>query len=75
MLSHIPLRTVAAALIMGLLTSLSFGQGRDGDRQDRFRQMSQRAERNGLAEPFKGVTTDGTVVPGLFTLKSTETKF
>ena len=71
MLSHIPLRTVAAALIMGLLTSLSFGQGRDGDRQDRFRQMSQRAERNGLAEPFKGVTTDGTVVPGLFTLKST----
>ena len=56
---------------MGLLTSLSFGQGRDGDRQDRFRQMSQRAERNGLAEPFKGVTTDGTVVPGLFTLKST----
>ena len=64
MLSHIPLRTVAAALIMGLLTSLSFGQ-------DRFRQMSQRAERNGLAEPFKGVTTDGTVVPGLFTLKST----
>jgi hypothetical protein len=35
------------------------------------RQRSQEAEKKGLAEPFKGVTTDGTVVPGLFSIKST----
>jgi hypothetical protein len=33
--------------------------------------MSQRAEATGLAEPFKGVTTDGTVRPGLFEVRST----
>ncbi|HUG53234.1 MAG TPA: DUF3500 domain-containing protein [Vicinamibacteria bacterium] len=33
--------------------------------------MSDRAEREGLDEPFKGITTDGTVVPGLFPLRST----
>jgi hypothetical protein len=29
------------------------------------------AERNALAEPFRGVTTDGTVPPGLFRIEST----
>ncbi len=29
------------------------------------------AERNALAEPFRGVTTDGTVQPGLFRIQST----
>jgi hypothetical protein len=33
---------------------------------ERFRQMSEEYERVGLAEPFKGITTDGKVVPGLF---------
>lgn len=28
-------------------------------------------ERQGLAQPFKGVTTDGNVIPGLFELKAT----
>ena len=37
----------------------------------RFRQMSKDYETRGLAEPFKGVTTDGKVVPGLFPLGST----
>jgi hypothetical protein len=38
---------------------------------DRFKQMSIQAEANGLAEPFKGVTTHGTPRPGLFTVKAT----
>ena len=42
-----------------------------GNRAERVRQMSEQAERKGLAEPFKGVTADGTVQPGLFPLRST----
>jgi hypothetical protein len=36
------------------------------DMAERFRQMSEDFERKGLAEPFKGITTDGNVIPGLF---------
>jgi Protein of unknown function (DUF3500) len=38
---------------------------------DRFRAMSQQAETRGLAERYKGVTTDGEPVRGLFPLRST----
>jgi hypothetical protein len=38
---------------------------------ERARHMSKEAEDRGLAEPFHGVTTDGTVVPGLFPIRST----
>jgi hypothetical protein len=33
---------------------------------ERFRQMSEEYEREGLANPFKGITTNGQVMPGLF---------
>ena len=36
-----------------------------------FAQRSRSVEKQGLAEPFKGVTTDGRVVPNLFGLRST----
>jgi Protein of unknown function (DUF3500) len=42
-----------------------------GDRVERYRTMSAQAESQGLAEPFKGVTTGGSVVPGLFPIRST----
>ena len=32
----------------------------------RYKRMSQEAEQKGLAEPFKGITTKGTLVEGLF---------
>jgi hypothetical protein len=38
---------------------------------ERFRQMSADYERKGLAEPFKGITTNGTVEPGLFGIHAT----
>jgi len=41
------------------------------DVQARFRRMSAEAEKAGLAAPFRGVTTDGTLVPGLFAIRST----
>jgi hypothetical protein len=40
-------------------------------REDRFRQMSADAETRGLAAPFAGITTKGTPIPGLFTIRST----
>ena len=39
--------------------------------RERFRRMSDQSEARGLAEAFKGVTTDGHVVPGLFQTRST----
>jgi hypothetical protein len=33
---------------------------------ERFRKMSEDAEQKGLAEPFRGITTNGDVMPGLF---------
>src|SRR5215212_3161717 len=36
-----------------------------------FRRMSLEAETRGLAEPFKGVTTNGTPQTGLYSLRST----
>ena len=40
-------------------------------RTERFQKMSADAEARGLAEPFKGITTNGTPMPGLFALRST----
>jgi hypothetical protein len=39
------------------------------DVAERFRKMSEDYEKEGLASPFKGVTTNGEVVPGLFEIK------
>lgn len=36
------------------------------DMAERFRQMSEDGEKEGLAVPFKGITTNGQVMPGLF---------
>jgi hypothetical protein len=58
-----------------LLAAVSFGllsqQRGPGGREEQFRRMSAAAEQKGLAEPFKGITTSGTPVAGLFPLKST----
>jgi len=49
----------------------SLSQQPQGDRAERFQRMSKDAESRGLAEPFKGITTDGNVVPDLFSIRST----
>ena len=41
------------------------------DRAERFVRMSKEAEARGLAEPFRGVTTNGSVIPDLFRVRST----
>src|SRR5262245_54817612 len=40
-------------------------------RAEEFRQRSIAAEKTGLADPFKGVTTNGTGEKGLFAIRST----
>lgn len=38
---------------------------------ERFRQISEDAERKGLATPFRGITTNGDTIPGLFQISPT----
>ncbi len=60
-------------LLVGILgySIESLSQQPSSDRTERFRNMSKDAETRGLAEPFKGITTDGNVVPGLYSIRST----
>ena len=53
-----------------LLAAVSvFSQG--ADRQERFRQMSKRAEAEGLADPYRGVSVEGDITPGIYSIQST----
>ena len=54
-----------------LLDSNALTQQSPQDRMERFRKMSADAETKGLAEPFKGITANGQVMPGLFGIHST----
>jgi Protein of unknown function (DUF3500) len=56
-------------LVALALDPRAFSQGQS--RMDQFRQRSADAEKQGLAEPFKGISTSGTVEPGLFSIRST----
>ncbi|MGA9769948.1 MAG: DUF3500 domain-containing protein [Blastocatellia bacterium] len=67
---HIPRRTFLSALPAGILAMQAFAQG-TVDPAERFRRMSESAERAGLAEPFKGITAAGNPAAGLFPLHST----
>jgi hypothetical protein len=39
--------------------------------RERSRQFSANMEKTGLAQPFKGITTNGSIQPGLFAIRST----
>ncbi len=64
---------VCSLLLMGTwaCSIKSLSQQPPADRAERARRMSKEAEDRGLADPFKGVTTDGNVVAGLFPIRST----
>ena len=58
------LSTLSAAAVLGPWV---FQQEQTAaDTAERFRQMSEDFERKGLAEPFKGISTHGEVLPGIF---------
>jgi uncharacterized protein DUF3500 len=69
--AHPSRRGFLRLLIPGsLLASRAFAQ-QAGDQAERFRQMSENFERSGLAEPYKGITANGELAPGLFPIHST----
>src|SRR5215472_10587943 len=64
-------RTFLSALLpCTVLAPRAFPQN-TSDMAARFRRMSEEAERAGLAEPYKGITAGGNIVPGLFNIHST----
>ena len=60
----------AAAAVLALAWLAGADPQSAAERAARFRQRSVEAETQGLAEPFKGVTTGGQLMPGLFALRS-----
>ena len=72
-ISALPVAAPVVLALAGLLFHAHAARSQQpaGDRAERFRTMSREAEARGLAEPFRGITTDGKVIPGLFPLRST----
>lgn len=61
-----------AVLLIGLCGGLAAqSQTSSVERDKRFQRQSRESETPGLAEPFRGVTTDGTVARDLFSIRST----
>ena len=67
---HFTRRAFFSSLISGVLLARDTFPQSAPDMAERFRQMSAESERKGLAEPFKGITTNGSVEPGLFGIHS-----
>jgi hypothetical protein len=63
-------RLISTVMPGALLAPHAFPQS-SPDMAERFRQMSADYERKGLAEPFKGITANGTVESGLYGIHST----
>lgn len=64
-------RTLFSTAFSGTMLSRQMFAANTADMAERFRQMSADYERKGLAEPFNGITTNGTVEPGIFSIRST----
>ncbi len=66
---------LCAATLAALAVAAAAGQApQTPSREDylkRSREFSARMESTGLAEPFKGITSNGTVTPNLFAIRST----
>jgi hypothetical protein len=64
-------RMLFSTVIPGaILAPYAFPQA-PADMAERFKKMSADSESKGLADPFKGLTTNGSVEPGLFGIHST----
>ena len=63
---------VVCAAAMSLAVVVESQQAPDAAAyRERSRQFSANMEKTGLAQPFKGITTNGTIQPGLFAIRST----
>ena len=60
---------VASLVSAAVIAPWALGQTQSqtaAETAERFRQMAENYEKEGLADPFKGITADGKVEPGLF---------
>ena len=65
-------RLVSATLLLFTLARAAFAaEPATETRFQLFKRRSDDAEKAGLAEPFRGITTNGTVAPGVFAIRST----
>jgi hypothetical protein len=65
-------RFIASMLATGLLAPMALAKSVDrAEEAANARRESEEHEREGLAEPFKGLTTNGTVVPDLYSIAPT----
>jgi predicted nuclease of restriction endonuclease-like (RecB) superfamily len=63
---------ISSMVAMAALAPMAFGQKQTrADLAERFRQMSENYEAEGLATAFRGITTNGTVLPNLFEIAPT----
>jgi hypothetical protein len=61
---------LSSLISAAVLVPWSFGQAQTPtEMAERFRQMSEDYEKEGLAAPFRGITTNSDVMPGLFEIK------
>src|SRR5580692_1817489 len=70
-LGQLTRRTILSAILPAAILTGRISAQNAPDMAQQFRQMSADYEKKGLAEPFKGITTNGTVEQGLFGLRST----
>ena len=62
---------IIISILLLSFSSQMIAQVTDPELKDRFKQRSMEFEKEGLAEPFIGITTDGSVQEGIFKLYST----
>ncbi len=65
---------ISSLLAASVVTPFAFGQTSEvsrGDLAERYRRISEARERVGLVDPFKGITTNGEIVPGLYSIAPT----
>jgi Protein of unknown function (DUF3500) len=63
---------ISSMIAAAVLAPMAVGQEQSrADLAERFRQMSEDYEKEGLAAPFRGITTNGEVVPNLFEIGPT----
>jgi hypothetical protein len=62
---------VVAVAVALLLAWPSGAQQASAPVAERFQGMSRDAEAKGLADPYRGISTEGKVIPGLFPIRST----
>jgi Protein of unknown function (DUF3500) len=63
---------LSALICTAVLTPWAMGQQEaqsPSEMAERFQKMSEDYEKEGLASPFRGITTNGEVVPGLFEIR------